>query len=184
MASIPFIVHDLLQETRYGITFPFSSGCQMRFIHQGVDLGGYYSYSKYGGVRESVLAAIRDNVALRTQYRRRPDGRRAYHIQRAPHGTTGVVGVSCGQYHDPRRDTEAFRYQVHWRRDSQRKAKTFHLSAEATTDQHLHAFRTAIQFRKEWEALLDDFDPTRYKLWRNCRLYLPGSPSLPDSFWS
>lgn len=183
MAGIPDIAHDLLSGTRYGVSFPCDSGCQMRFIHQGVELGGYYAYSTYGGVREAVQAAIADNIALRDQYRRRPDGRRPYHFQRAPHGTTGVVGVSCGPYHDPRRESEAYRYQVHWRRAGVQKSKTFHLSSDATADQHLHAFRTALQFRKEWEVFLDEFDPTRYKLWRTHRLYEPGHPTLPSSFW-
>lgn len=183
MAGIPYIVHDLLQETRFGISFPCDSGCQMRFIHEGVDLGGFYAYSKHGGIREAVQAAISDNKELRAQYRCRPDGKRSYRFQRLAYGTTGVVGVSCGPYYDPRRDIEAFRYQVHWRLDNQHKSKTFHLSEGATADQHLHAFRTAIQFRKEWEALLNDFDPSRYKLWRSHRLYDPGHPALPVSFW-
>lgn len=183
MPGIPYIVQDLLIETRFGISFPCNTGCQMRFIHEGEDLGGFYAYSKFGGIREAVKTAISDNRDLRAEYRCRSDGKRAYRFQRQPYGTTGFVGVSCGPYYDPRRDIEAFRYQVHWRRNSQQRSKTFHLSVGATPDQHLHAFRTAIQFRKEWECFLDDFDPGRYTLWRSYRLYEPGQPVLPDSFW-
>src|SRR5690554_7816248 len=95
MSSVSSVVDDLLRETRYGISFPCSSGCQMRFIHEGVDLGGYYSYSLYGGIREAVQAAISDNKKLRERYRCRPDGGRPYKLHRKPHGTTGFVGVSC-----------------------------------------------------------------------------------------
>jgi hypothetical protein len=183
MSGISSTVLDLLEKTRYGVSFPDPTGCQMRFVHEGVDLGGFYAYSKHGGILEAVQAAIADNKALRDQYRRRPDGKRPYRFHRAPHGTTGVVGVSCGPYFDPRRDKEAYRYQVSWRRNERPRSKTFHLSASATADQHLHSFRTALQFRKEWESLLDEFDPARYKLWRTHRLYEPGYPVLPLSYW-
>jgi len=54
MAKMPYIVHDLLEETRFGISFPCDSGCQMRFIHEGVDLGGFYAYSAFNGdIREA-----------------------------------------------------------------------------------------------------------------------------------
>lgn len=183
LSHIPEEVREILATTRYGISFPYPGICQMRFVHNGVDLGGSYPYSVYDGVVGAVNAAVADNVALREKYRCRPDGKRAYRIHRKPHGTTGVVGGSCGPYIDSRRGIEAFRYQVHWRKESARRARTFHLSQDASADQHLHAFRTAIQFRKEWEALLDGFDPTRYKLWRTHRLYEPGQPALPPSFW-
>lgn len=183
MTEIPSAVLDLLEDTRYGVSFPVPSGCQMRFVHEGVDLGGFYAYSQYDGILKAVQAAIIDNKALRDRYRRRPDGKRPYRFQRAPHGTTGVVGVSCGPYFDPRRDKEAYRYQVSWRQNESPRSKTFHLSASANADQHLHAFRTAIQFRKEWEMLLGEFDPTKYKFWRTRRLYEPGHPALPLSYW-
>lgn len=51
MAAIPYSVYDLLAETRYGVSFPCDSGCQMRFKQEGKDLGGFYPYSQYGGVR-------------------------------------------------------------------------------------------------------------------------------------
>lgn len=183
-SHIPEVVRDLLSSTRFGISFPDPSGCQMRFIQGGVNLGGFYSYSRHGGVREAVISAIRDNMALRGKYDRGPGGRLHFHSQREPRGSTGVLGVSGKPYYDPRRDTWAFRYQVSWHLNGVAKSKIFHLSDGCTTDHYLHAYRTAIQFRKRWETHRETFDPSRFSLWRTRRLYEPGEPLLPDNFWN
>ncbi|KXS55600.1 MAG: hypothetical protein AWU57_49 [Marinobacter sp. T13-3] len=184
LSHIPFEVRDLLAETRYGITFPCDSGCQMRFVHRGVNRGGgFYAYSQYGGVRPAVKAAIEDNLMLRKKYRRKANGKPTYRYRITPKGALGVVGLSFAHDYDRRRDVYSWRYQAFWRKDSKPRSRTFYLQWDATPDQHLHAFRTALQFRKEWEALLGEFDPARYTLWCTHRLYEPGHPRLPDDFW-
>lgn len=183
-SQIPQDVLKLLEETRYGVSFPYPSGCQMRFMHNGVDLGDYYSYRAHGGIKEAVKAAIAKNVELRGRYRRSPKGRPIYRFHSRPHGSTGVVGVSGAKYHDSRRDIWAYRYQVSWRKNHRPMSKTFHLSDDCSPDQMLHAFRTATQFRAEWESTLDEFDHVRFQQWRVRRLYEPGQPLLPEGFWA
>jgi hypothetical protein len=182
-SHIPEEVRDLLAGTRYGVSFPEPSGCQMRFIQDGVDFGEFFSCRQYGGVRQAVQSAIEKNKELRERYGRKPDGKPKHRIHRKRDGTTGVVGVSGALYYDKRRDTWAFRYQSSWRRKGKPQSKTFHLSKDATPDQLLHGLRTAVQFRKEWELMAEDFDPVRYQQWRVRRLYDPGEPLLPAGFW-
>ena len=183
MSSIPKEVQDLLEETRYGISFPVPSGCQMRFIHKGEDLGGFYAYSQWGGIRKAVEAAISRNMQLRMKYGRNEKGHLKTREVLETKGNTGVVGVSGNWTFDKRRNTTRWRYQVSWRMDGVPKSKTFDLSESATPDQFLHAFRTAIQFRKEWEMKKESFDPSPYRLWRVRRLYEPGRPLLPEGFF-
>lgn len=183
-SHIPVEVRHLLESTRYGVSFPDPSGCQMRFVHDGVDLGGFYAYQKYGGLEQAVQAAIKKNIELRTIYHIKSDGRRRIQPKRMARGTTGILGVAGAKYYDSRRDKWAFRYQVSWRQHQKPKSKTFHLSYDCSSDQMLHAFRTAIQFRAEWEVMANEFDPAKYALWRVRRLYESGNPLLPDGFWS
>jgi len=181
---VPLEARDLLENTRYGISFPDPSGCQMRFKVAGVDLGGFYSYSAHGGVRQAVIAAVADNMVLREKHRRRAvDGKPSLRLKRRPGGSTGVRGVSGGVYYDGRRSTSFFRYQVSWRHNNRPKSKSFHLPLDASADQMLHTFRTAIQFRAEWELQLTEFEPAKYQFWRSQRLYEPGHPMLPQGFW-
>lgn len=183
MPGTPKAVADLLKDTRYGVSFPCTTGCQMRFVHKGEDLGGFYAYSQWGGVRPAVKAAIARNQQLRAKYGRNDQGRLRVREKLITHGNTGVVGVSGSWNYDRRRDSWSWRYQVSWRIDGVPKTKSFHLMASATPDQFLHAFRTAIQFRREWELTGNQFDPSRYQLWRTRRLYEPGTPLLPDDFF-
>ena len=182
-SHIPTEVRELLSDTRYGLSFPAPSFCQMRFKRNRVDHGGSYPYSRFGGVRGAVLAAIDDNKALREQFLRKSDGKPAFRTERRKSGTTGVVGVAGAPYLDGRRQIWSWRYQVSWRKNNRPCSKTFHLALDSTPDQMLHAFRSAIQFRAEYEALLSEFDPSKYKHWRIRRLYEPRQPLLRENFW-
>ena len=42
----------------------------------------------------------------------------------------------------------------------------------------MHAYRTAIQFRQEWDAYSDDTNFDKYKTWRKVRLYDPEYPKF------
>ena len=183
--GIPKDVVDLLSKSRYGITFPCASGCQMRFKHRGKDLGGFYSYKQWGGVRKAVKAAISRNQQLRAMHRRRgSSGKVVFRLDGPPTSNTGFTGVSGSRYLDSRREKYYYRYQVRWQ-DPQGKAhiRSFNLVEPYTPDQQLHAYRTAIQFRKDWEMNLDLFRPERYQLWKSRRLYLESQPELPNDFW-
>ncbi|WP_166255922.1 hypothetical protein [Marinobacter salicampi] len=180
---IPAEVRDLLAESRFGITFPCPTGCQMRFIQEGKDLGQFYAYSHWGGMRGAVEAAISRNQQLRALYKRNKSGRPRSRERSPSRSNTGVLGVSKNTYFDKRRNRYYARYMASWRKNSENRSKGFHLAAEATPGQHLHAFRSAMAFRHDWEEHGDTFDPARFKPWKQKRLYEPGSPDLPSGFW-
>lgn len=183
LSHIPAPVRDLLKDDRYGVSFPDPSGCQMRFIERGEDLGGFYAYSHYGSIRKAVEAAVSRNQQLRIAFGRRGRHRQGPRKTQKPWSNTGKVGVSGSWLYDPRRDRWGFRYQVHWKRDGKPASKSFHLSAGFSADHQFHAFRTAMRFRQEWEQDLDAFDPAPFQLWRSRRLYYPDRPLLPEGFW-
>jgi hypothetical protein len=182
---IPAEVRDLLDSHSYGISFPCYSGCQMRFIQNGEDLGRFYSYRQWGGVRKAVRAAIDRNLQLRVAHRRKAKtGKQIYRRASVSHSNTGVVGVSGSRYLDARRGTWHWRYLVRWvDAKGEPHIKSFNLVEPYTSDQQLHALRSAVQFRKTWEEDVDIFDPTPFKLWRQKRLYDQGKPELPSGFW-
>lgn len=100
--------------------------------------------------------------------------------------STGVLGVSRSVQFDKRRSVYYLVYSCHWRRDGKGHTKTFHVGryAEVSTDEELHAFRTAVLFRKEYEMYKDNeienqFSPERFKFWRKLRLY--DGETLSDS---
>lgn len=170
--SIPIEVEDLLKDQAFGVSFPCRSGCQMRFIRNGVDLGGYYSYAQWGGIRKAVEAAISENQKLRTLYKRKgAGGKVAFRDGGNPKNNTGVMGVSGSWYFDPRRDKYYFRYLVRWvDPEGQAHIKTFNLVEPFTADQQFHTFRTAVQFRKSWEFHMDDLNHAMFEYWRSRRL--------------
>lgn len=181
---IPSNVSDLLTPRRYGVSFPCATGCQMRFVRNGRDLGGFYSFRQWGGARKAVEAAISRNRNLQAKYR---FGSRVKKISplRTPNSNTGVLGVSGQWKYDKRRDHWEWRYQVRWQdRTGKSCSKSFYVPPCSSADWFLHALRTAIQFRKAWEAYPLEFEPARYKIWRTKRLYLPGTPDLPSEFFA
>lgn len=183
---IPVEAQDLLTHRKFGITFPCASGCQMRFRHDGGDLGGFFSYASYGGIRQAVEAAIKRNQELCKQFgRKRATGKPAYRADSQSSSNTGVSGVSGSEYQDSRRNKTYYRYAVRWAcPDGRKRIKTFNVMAPYTSDQLEHARRSAIAFRKEWEARLDEFQPQMFQLWREYRLYDEGHPPVAMDLWN
>ncbi|MBU2952218.1 hypothetical protein [Marinobacter sp. F3R08] len=181
--NIPKEVRDLLVESRFGISFPCTSGCQMRFVENGKNLGGFYSYRQWGGIRPAVQAAKSRNLQLRAQFGRTKAGRRRIREFAKANSNTGVLGVSKNAYLDKRRGVTYIRYMAAWNDRGTPKTRGFHLCEGSSGDHHFHALRTAIAFRKEWERDGDGFDPARFQLWKTKRLYEPGEPDLPSDFW-
>ncbi|HBY86612.1 MAG TPA: hypothetical protein DEO86_12140 [Colwellia sp.] len=48
----------------HGISFPNYMAVQMRYICNGIDLGGSYSISRYGSWENALIAAAKDNEEL------------------------------------------------------------------------------------------------------------------------
>ncbi|KMT67061.1 hypothetical protein [Catenovulum maritimum] len=158
-----------LTENTFGISFPSRSGCQMRFVRNGKDLGGFYSYKQWGSVNKAVEAAISKNRQLKALY---PISKTNRKRKPKPDASCGFNGVGFREKLDKRRNKIERFYWASFKRNGKPAIKTFSLGyKEFSADQQLHAYRTAIQFRKEWELLDSEMKEEKYKDWQNKRLY-------------
>jgi len=157
------------------ITEPDHGGYQVRIIRQGKEHSRYFSHNLWGNKEKSLQAAIN----WREQMLVILASKTVDHMAKTSLSnktTIGVRGVSrCVQY-DKKRQSRYLVYSAYWKQDGKMRHKTFQVGKvdEITADQELHAFRTAIQFRKEYEWCLNtlrEFDWQRYKIWRTRRLY-------------
>lgn len=153
------------------ITEPDTRGFQVRIVRDRKEYSRYFSHNIWGNKSKSLKAAIswRDQtLVLIGDKKPTPVG----------YKSTGVVGVtrtvqfSKGSY--------ALVYSCHWRRNKKGHTKAFQVGLvhKVTADEEFHAFRTAVQFRKEYEFYKDNgkenlFAPERYKLWRTEKFYYP-----------
>lgn len=161
------------------ITQPDKGGYQVRIVRQGKEYSRYFAHRAWGGKTKSLKAAEswRDQQLAVL-------GKAITHIIDGPalpnNKSTGIRGITKVIHHDKRRDTKSLVYQVHWKDHGKIKNKKFHVGRveKVTADMDLHAFRTAIHFRKGYEASVKynkDFDPEIYKNWRTERVYDDGS---------
>lgn len=157
------------------ITEPDKHGYQVRIVRKGKEHSRYFSHSSWGGKAKSLAAAQswRDQqlVILGSRIKSLVD-RGALTNNKS----TGVRGVTKTRTLDKRRNTSYLVYQVHWKEKGVVKNKKFQVGAigKVTADQDIHAFRTAVHFRKAYEmSVLEDldFNPDWYRNWRKERLY-------------
>lgn len=153
---------DQLKVDGHGVSFPDSSGCQMRFVRDGKDLGGFYSYNLYGGITKAVKAAMSRNQQLRVADR----------LKGMP--TTPTAGVTWVERFDERRKVYEYLYRVFYKKPDGRAAgKSFYLGSgeRPSADKQLHAFRTAKLFRHHYQIYGPDLDVTWFNPWKEVRLY-------------
>lgn len=159
------------------ITEPDNRGFQVRIVRNKKEYSRYFSHKLWGSKRKALNSAIswRDQMLIlfRENSKYRQDA-----VIPLNKKSTGVIGVSKSVQFDKRRDVYYLVYSCHWRKDGKGHTKTFHVGrvGEASTDEELHAFRTAVLFRKEYEMYKDKgieelFSPDRYKVWKKERLY-------------
>lgn len=152
-----------LSENGHGLSFPCKSGCQMRLIKDGQDLGGFYSYRQFGSIAKAVQAAMNKNRHLKVA------------IKSQPGGASKSEFVYFVNRFDKRKGKTEYRYQVSYRKNGKVANKAFSLGhAEPSADKLLHAYLTAKLFRFYYEELGEDFDESCFKRWKHTRLYLPG----------
>ncbi|WP_232824691.1 hypothetical protein [Algibacillus agarilyticus] len=166
---VPEDIAKILVEDAHGISFPCRSGCQMRFIRKKKDLGGFYSYNQWGGIEKALRAAMSRNKQLKALH---PTSK----IRRVRKPTTetscGFNGVGYREKIDKRRNEIERFFWVSYRKDDKPAVKTFSLGYTAfDADLHFHAYRTAIQFRQEWDEYGDEMKFDKYRSWRKVRLY-------------
>lgn len=155
------------------ITEPDPFGFQVRVVRRGIEHSRYFSHKLWGGKKKSLQAAIRwrDQMLVilkgsRTRFMKTPCNKIS----------TGVTGVSRTIKYDKRKDKSYLCYTVFWIKDDKPRNKTFQVGnvKTVTADQELHAFRTAVLFRKSYEYAIDNdlnFDEALFRHWRNNRLY-------------
>lgn len=158
---------------RRNITQPDPNGLQVRVVRQGVEHSRYFSFNVWGGKQKALEAAQNWRDMKRASLPKETP-----FINDAPkNNTTGIYGISKVVHHDKRRNTSSLRYQVSYKtKDDRQTVRTFQVGRleEITADMDLHAFRTAVCFRKEYElarSLGEDFDAERFRNWKKERLY-------------
>lgn len=145
----------------FGLSFPCKSGCQMRLMRNKEDLGGFYSYEQFGGIKKAVTAAINKNRTLRALYAQNKESYGyVYFLTRF----------------DKRKNKTEFRYQVSYSKQGKPATKNFSLGhKEPCADKCLHGYLTARMFRFYYETLGDSFDESCFKTWKEYRLYWQGN---------
>ena len=157
------------------ITEPDKHGYQVRIVRKGKEHSRYFSHKSWGNKAKSLVAA----QSWRDQKLAILGKKIKSLVTQGPlnnNKTTGVRGVTKTITFDKRRDVHYLVYQVHWKQKGNVKNRKFQVGAvdNITPDQELHAFRTAMHFRKAYEMCVEmdiDFDSSWYSNWKKNRLY-------------
>lgn len=155
------------------ITMPDPHGFQVRLVRMGVEYSRYFSIKVWGGKKKALEAAQNWRDLKRASLPKH----KPYLNDTPANKTTGVNGISKIVHLDRRRGTKTLRYQVSYLNQERKPTvRTFQVGRieSVTADDDLHAFRTAVMFRKEYEfarAVEADFHPERFKDWKQERLY-------------
>lgn len=151
-----------LAQDGHGISFPDTSGCQMRIVRQGKDRGGFYSYAQYGGIEKAIIAAMNRNRQIRLKWKmenRSSVKDFCYFVVRE----------------DKRKAKNEYSYRVNYRKAGKVACKAFSLGHKPpSVEKQMHAFLTAKLFRFYFEELGMDFGERIFMRWKHTRLYLPG----------
>lgn len=157
------------------ITEPDPKGFQVRIVRNKKEHSRYFAHNQWGGRAKALNGARswRDQMLISLG---KINGNLSEKTINSRKRTTGIRGVSRSLQYDKRRDFHYLVYSVHWRKKGKACTKTFYLGriGEVDADQELHAFRTAVRFRREYELSQEKNEviyPERYKLWKTCRLY-------------
>lgn len=171
---IPEDLRVIFRKDKHGISFPTTTGIQLRLIRNGVNYGRFYSYTQFGGVRETIELAMARCLELREEY--------PINAVRAKVGnkdaSVPINGVGFRQKFDRRRLEYEHFYWASYKRDGRPAIKTFSLGYTAYSEAlKLHALKTAAYFRSTWESFGSDMDMTIFKKWKTVRLYETGTPA-------
>ncbi len=158
--SLDHATLNILRRDGHGLSFPDKSGCQMRFVRNGKDEGGFYSYALFGGVRKAIDAAMNRQLQLRVI-----DNKNAM-----PAIKDGVLWY---ERYDKRKDKTEYAYRVSYKKPDGRSAqKTFSFGhTRPSADKQLHGFRTATLFRHYFMIYGADSDFSLFGRWKQVRLY-------------
>lgn len=160
------------------ITQPEKSGYQVRIVRQGKEYSRWFSINLWNGKRKAMDAAINWREQMLMSLGRQSTRQIGLNVPPNKNKkSTGTRGVSRSVQTDARRNTVSVVYSVCWfDKEGTRRSKTFHVGHlhQVTVEEELHAYRTAIHFRREFEDTYlsgKAFHPENYKQWRYLRLY-------------
>lgn len=157
-------VAKLLEKDGHGLSFPGGDLVQMRYVKDGVNLGGSYPLSRYGSWNTLFLRAIADNKNLR---------RTLPNSSSAPSPDKGVLFIARNR--KDREQTEYY-YSVSYHNASGKPAtKTFYCGNDNTMDhvRKKHAELTAWHFRRLYCETLDPsvFSKENTENWAKVKYY-------------
>ena len=154
----------LLEKDGHGISFNSKISAQMRYIKDGVDMGGHYPLSRYSSWEELLLIAIEDNENLRKS------------IPNSSYGCSPDKGVSFVTRYRKDRDSFEYYYSVSYYNNNVQKIRSFYCGNENTmsSERKKHAELTAWHYRKEYCKTLDPniFSEENTKDWSIKNKYL------------
>ena len=155
------------------ITEPDPFGYQVRIVRRGMEKSRYFSHRLWGSKNKSLKAALR----WRDQMLATLKGNKTRFLKTPRNKiSTGVTGVSRTIKYDRRKDKHYLCYSVFWVHEGKARNKTFQVGNvdSVTADTELHAFRTAVIFRKSYEYAIDNdlpFDDKMFRGWKTRRVY-------------
>lgn len=165
---------DHLLTNKHGITFPSDKGCQVRVRRYGNVRARYFSYSKYGGIRNTINWAMKTSEKFVRELIDMNDLPPAIH--------RGFDNICFTRVFDKRRNYYAYQHIVWYKdavTDKVRSLVLYHGRHMPTAGQWLHAQHTALLFKIEQHiASLNgrNADRSKFKPWKNKRLYLNDKP--------
>lgn len=162
------------------ITQPDAFGYQVRIVRRGKESSRYFSHKLWGSKAKSLTAAI----AWRDQMLVALKGSKIRFLKPPKNKTsTGLTGVSRTIKYDRRKDKSYLCYTVFWVSNGKSKNKTFQVGnvKTITSDDEVHAFRTARIFRCCYEYSIDNdkyFADDAFSGWKKKRLYDTLTPEI------
>jgi len=157
------------------ITEPDINGFQVRIVRNKKEYSRYFSHRQWGCKSKALNGARswRDQMLASLGSVNKYISERVVNSRKR---STGVRGVSKSVQYDKRRDVHYLVYSVHWRVSNRVRTKTFYVGqlSNVNADEEFHAFRTAVQFRREYEiskASNESFYPESFLNWKSERCY-------------
>lgn len=165
---------DRLLTNKFGITFPSDKGCQVRISRYGYKRSRYLTYSKYGGIYNTINKAMAISEMFVRELIDVNDLPPTIH--------RGYDNICLLKSKDKRRDHFVYQHIIWYNEAVSGKTKSLvlhHGRYIPTAGQWLHAQHTALLFKIEQHiASLSgrNADRAKYKLWKTRRLYLEDRP--------
>ena len=164
-ALLPSDLISQLSQDGHGLSFPEPTGVQMRFIREGKDLGGFYSYNQCGGVVKALRMAMSRCQQLR--------------VKHPPKAHSSKDYVHWIERYDRRKGKVEYSYRVYYNDGTRQLCKSFGFGHNRPSAfKQLHGYRTARLFHFMYElygaGIVEHM--AWFKPWKEIQLYDPDRP--------